>query len=267
MECTSKRTKAYKSTQTGFFKAMAKSMAHNAAQRKAKGREAAGECTIDSDALIKMFNDQKGLCAYSGLPMVTKPHSDWQLSPERLDNDLGYPASNTVLVCLEFNIAHIQWSRDKVKGLRELRSKPVDLDALKTQVANAKGKWSESPLRQFVVYLLGNARNHSRTIAKNPKRSKENSKLTLTIDDILQKIIDQKGRCAYSSIPLTYTHKVNYRVSIERINNRLGYTNENTVIICLEFNSTDRSSISDDATGSGQWSKAKFEYLLANMKV
>lgn len=266
-ECNRKRNIAYSSTLTGFFKLMANRMAKSAAKRKAKGREAAGVCTMDSDALIKMFNDQKGLCAYSGLPMATKPLSDWQASPERLNNDLGYPESNTVLVCFEFNTSHTQWSRDKVKKLRESMSKPVDLDALTTEVTNAKGKWSESALRQFATRLFSSAKRHSQVIANNPKRSKENSEFTLTIDDILQKIIDQKGRCAYSSIPLAYSRNADYRMSLERINNRLGYTNENTVLICLEFNSTDVSSIYESATGSGQWSKAKFEYLLANMNV
>jgi len=266
-ECMSKRNIAYRSTQTGFFKLMANRMAKSAAKRKAKGREAAGVCTMDSDALIKMFNDQKGRCAYSGLPMATKPLSDWQASPERLNNDLGYPESNTVLVCLEFNTAHIQWSRDTVKKLRELRDKPVDLDALTTHVENAKGKRTKSPLRQFATILFKCAKAHLRQIAKNPNRSKENSEFSLTVDIILQKIIDQKGRCAYSSIPLAYKRGSKYRVSIERINNKLGYTKENTVLICLEFNSTDRSSISDNSTGSSQWSKAKFEYLIANMNV
>ena len=266
-ECKSKVGRAYSSTQTGFFKKMAMRMAERAVKWKEKCRADVGVCEVDSDTLVKIYNDQKGLCAYSGLPMVTKPLSDWQASSERLDNDLGYSVSNIVLVCLEFNTGNTQWSRDKVKKLRELQSEPVDLDALKDQVANAKGRWSESSFRQYVVNLIASAKTHSLKIAKNSQRSKENSKFTLTVDDILQKIIDQKGRCAYSSIPLTYKRKGAYRVSIERINNRLGYTKENIVLICLEFNSIDRSSISDNATGSSQWSKTKFEYLLANMKV
>jgi len=266
-ECTSNVYRAYRSTQTGFFKAMAIRMAHRSVQRKAKGREAAGVCDVGSDTLLKIFNDQKGLCAYSGLPMVPKPLSDWQVSSERLNNDLGYPTPNTVLVCLEFNTGNTQWSRDKIKKLMDVMSASVDFDALTTHVVNAKGKRSKSPLRQFATHLLNNARNHSLRIAKNTKRSKENSNFTLIVDDIFQKIIDQKGRCAYSSIPLTYKYNAAYRMSLERINNKLGYTNENTVLICIEFNSTDMSSISDNAIGSSQWSKAKFEYLLANMRV
>jgi len=266
-ECKSKREKAYSSTQTGFFKKMARRIAQTAAKRKAKGRTDAGVCDVDYDKLVKIFNDQKGLCAYSGLPMVPKPLSDWQASSERLNNDLGYPEFNTVLVCLEFNTGNTQWSRDKVKGLKELRSKPVDLDALTTQVENAKGKGSISPLRRFTTNLFRSAQKHSLRIAKNPKRSKENSEFSLTVDDILQKIIDQKGRCAYSSIPLAYERNADYRASIERINSKLGHTDENTVLICLDFNSTDMSSISDNATGSSQWSKEKFDYLLSNMNV
>ena len=54
-------------------------------------------------------------------------------------------------------------------------------------------------------------------------------------------------------------------MSLERLNNKKGYTKENTVLICVEFNSIDRSSISiNQGTGSSQWSKEKFQYLLNN---
>jgi hypothetical protein len=52
--------------------------------------------------------------------------------------------------------------------------------------------------------------------------------------------------------------------SLERLDSKKGYTIENTVLICVEFNSSDRSSISTTSTGSGQWSKEKFDHLMKN---
>jgi len=122
-------------------------------------------------------------------------------------------------------------------------------------------------LRGFVKRLLHHVEKHVAKISKNNKRSKENSEFTLTLENVLQKIIDQKGRCAYSGIPLAFTLNSSWRMSIERINNRRGYTIDNIVLICIEFNTGDNSWQSEDAEGSCQWSKAKVEYFLKNMKI
>merc|ERR1711871_282593 len=70
----------------------------------------------------------------------------------------------------------------------------------------------------------------------------------------------QRGRCFYSDIPMEclYPHS-DWRMSLERINNRCGHTRDNCVLIANEFNTPDWSSRSADAQvhGTAQWSRAK----------
>ncbi len=57
-------------------------------------------------------------------------------------------------------------------------------------------------------------------------------------------------------------------MSIERINNSKGYTKSNTVLICIEFNTTDTTpyrSINTMSTGFAQWSKQKFNLLMESL--
>ena len=129
-----------------------------------------------------------------------------------------------------------------------------------------KSDVARNTMRGFIIHALGSARDHCKNIKKNVKRSEENSKYELTLEIILNKIIQQKGRCYYSNIPLTFKPKTDWSLSIERLDNKKGYTDKNTVLICLEFNSMDQSSITETETGSGQWSKEKFSYFMKNFK-
>lgn len=119
-------------------------------------------------------------------------------------------------------------------------------------------------LRGFMKTMLSSAKQNS--LNKSNKRSDECKICTLTFDDLLDKIIEQKGRCYYSDIPLIFKTNSDWRCSLERLNNKLGYTKENTVLICSEFNSGDHSVMSkDENIGSAQWSKDKFNYLLEHL--
>lgn len=138
--CHRKRHVEYKSTEKGFFITIASAIKSTAKRRGKKGRTDAGICTIDTDFLMKLFHEQKGLCHYSGLPMVTKPLSNWQVSCERLNNALGYIPSNVKLVCLEFNTGNGQWSREKVEQIKKLIRKRVNINQLKQLTDEAKEK-------------------------------------------------------------------------------------------------------------------------------
>ena len=79
------------------------------------------------------------------------PHSDWRMSLERLDNDLGYVQENCVLVAAEFNTAgkiskkvvknensgSSQWSLEKVLRLPAERDSNVDLLSLQQSIEAA----------------------------------------------------------------------------------------------------------------------------------
>jgi hypothetical protein len=60
---------------------------------------------IDYKVLVELYKQQKGLCAYSGLPLQFGSYLDknWVASLERIDVTKGYTKDNVCLICLEFN--------------------------------------------------------------------------------------------------------------------------------------------------------------------
>ncbi|CAH6420050.1 Hypothetical protein UVM_LOCUS35 [uncultured virus] len=103
----------------------------------------------------------------------------------------------------------------------------------------ASFKDTRSTLRGFVGCLVRNA--YSRSCRRRErKRSRINldacSVPTLTMDDVFAKIEFQKGRCFYSDIPMAFKSDSDWTCSLERIDENLGYTNENVVLVCFEFN-------------------------------
>src|SRR5436309_143770 len=68
----------------------------------------------------------------------------------------------------------------------------------------------------------------------------------------LAEIEAQYGLCYYSGIAMKFEHHADYTCSLERLDNTLGETVENTVLVCAEaeFNTT------------AQFSRDKFNYML-----
>lgn len=303
----------------GFLSNMAGAIKHRSSHHIKMGK--IGICNIDTKFLDKLYKDQKGLCYYSGIELSTKMKSDWQASPERLRNDIGYTKENVRLVCLEFNIAHAQWNREKLNQLITLREKIVDINDLKQKIETAKIRKLPSPprkikrkikvingdkyyecmkcnklkiiskfairkkynipyyccfecekikkkeykdtLRGFLISKLGSAKHHIKKIHSKKKRIANDYVFTLTLNDLFDKLLEQKGKCYYSGVNLSFVPNSDWMVSLERLDSTKGYTKKNTVLICVEFNSTDTTANRTiEGTGSGQWSKEKVALLL-----
>ncbi len=71
------------------------------------------EYNIDTDYVFELIKQQKGRCYYSNIPLSFKPLSSWKASIERIDETKGYIKGNIVIICLEFNVGHVQWNRTK----------------------------------------------------------------------------------------------------------------------------------------------------------
>ena len=89
----------------------------------------------------------------------------------------------------------------------------------------------------------------------------------LHVDFILDLILKQDGRCAYSGIPMEmrFPHS-DWRMSLERLSNEVGYQQQNCVLVAAEFNTSGIVSQrvpSCDAIGSSKWSKKKVHKLRA----
>lgn len=242
-----KNNRRDKSSLYGFLKSILHNSKGTAKNRLRKGRIEAGIHSIIFDDLMELWNNQKGLCYYSNLPMNHKPHSDWNVSLERLNQEKGYIKDNIVLCCQEFN-GRIQWDLNKINNISSLRNENYIFDK----------KIIETSLKILIGSTLGNC-------------IRSNKLFDITIEDLKDQYVNQNGRCAYSNIILNpvishknkhYKRNSNWKMSIERKDVKIGYTKENILLICLEFNTSDKSNTTINPSGSSRWTLEKFNIFL-----
>lgn len=115
----------------------------------------------------------------------------------------------------------------------------------------------------FIMRRIKEARNRCQR-RKQIKQRKDNSgEFNITLDIILNKLKEQKGKCYYSNIPLVFKRKSDWMMSLERLDNSEGYTENNTVLVCAEFNSSDQSGKANNKTENCiKWSNKKFKYFI-----
>lgn len=111
-------------------------------------------------------------------------------------------------------------------------------------------------LRGNVIRALCHARARSKG---------RNQVCTLSLDDILDMLLMQGGRCYYSGMPMECTiPKSHWRMSLERVDNENGYTKDNCVLVAREFNTSDFSRNRKNVIkvhGTAQWSRQKVQYV------
>jgi hypothetical protein len=223
------------------------------------------EFQLDSTFLEDLMKKQNGKCNYSGLPMFLGPDVvDWKCTIERLDDSIGYLKDNVVLCCHEFNVA-AKWTPAKITAVWTLRQQAVDLEALQSVLQCLKGKrrradrqrvWrdlshlsaEQHAMVVFVQQMARHAKGAAKARSNRTRKRKADTSAECSIDEhtIVDKFEQQGGRCYISNIPLVLESNVDWRCSLERLDNAKGYTDENTVLVCLEFN------------GPAQWTRAKF---------
>lgn len=268
-----------------------------------KNRSEAGEHTIKDSYLEELYEKQNGLCYYSNIPM-NFDKSEWKVSIERLDNTKGYIEGNIVLCCLELNTG-AKWSLEKVdqavKSYDSFVFKPVpprkrktynkfpqrivstgrhcvycdevktvkEFSALSTckLCHNEHQKICRSTARGALSRLISNARTSSNIRMKNEGKS-DRTVVDIDLEFIIDLYEKQKGRCAYSGIPLQFgSCKDNdWVMSLERLDITKGYTADNVCLICVEFNSCDQSKKTGLDYGRAGWSRLKFELFVAHVK-
>lgn len=101
--CTAKKDNARRNTWRGRIQLSVNSARAASKSRKGvRNRKNMGDFELTYDDVVDMYERQKGVCYYSGIPLeCTGP--EWLMSLERLNVNLDYSASNVRLVCQEFN--------------------------------------------------------------------------------------------------------------------------------------------------------------------
>lgn len=82
----------------------------------------------------------------------------------------------------------------------------------------------------FFRRLLSSCRSN----LKNKKR--ELGEMTLTLEQLKAKWVEQKGKCKISGVPMFTGVHIDFKASVERSNNNITYTDENTILIIFELN-------------------------------
>jgi len=208
------------------------------------------------EILEKMWEDQGGRCAYSGLPLSL--HGDWQASLERKDPNRGYELDNICLICLELNVSE-QWSPEKIEFLKSLpRFEEVtysdEIESFR-YTATHKGDIDLVFLRKKLYSARGRAKKWL-----CGHRNMEDSICDLSLEDVVRLLNYQKGLCAYSGFKMSFIQGDDFSASLERINPRKGYYKDNLILVCKIFNVGDhRVDSPKEHAMYPVWSKAKFE--------
>lgn len=135
---------------------------------------------------------------------------------------------------------------------------PTRLKSYCKECASTKFYNYRCTLRGRIQSLLGAARHR---VARARIRSMRDLECTLTVEDCLDMLWAQRGRCYYSGVPVNYLRpNSHWRLSCERLDNHKGYTQDNCVFVAAEFNTSDYSispNVVSPIHGTAQWSKRK----------
>jgi hypothetical protein len=255
--CAKALFSVYTSTPTGYLRCLVKRTKSNALLKKRTGH------TLTYKDFMQILERQQHRCYYSNLPLVFSPYSAFQCSPERLDNALNYTPENTVACILEMNTP-LQWSREKavhavthsdsvsevdvLQNMERVLLRPKKHNFTPSEPASDGKTW-----RSVFQQLLRSAKCSS---SHRAAKGRVDMEFELDLVDMVNMYIAQRGVCAYSGIVLTL--RGDWRVSIERINVRRGYSADNVCLVVLEMNCIDRSSTCTDETTEGGWSREKY---------
>lgn len=170
------------------------------------------------------------------------------IQPKRIERKL-IEEMTTKYLCLMCNIHKTEDCFTTKRGKIYSKCKTCD---------TKRKREDKNKLRGYIVCKLDYAKKRS---------IKRRQEFAIDLNWALDQILKQNGRCYYSGIPLVFKRNTEWQCSFERLNGKIGYTKENTILICVEFNSIDRSiEATYKNSGSGQWSKEKFNFLLAQLE-
>ena len=256
-----------------------------------------GRHELTTELIITKFESQKGLGYLSKMPLHHRPFSDWQMSLDRINDNVDYTTNNTVLEALEFN-HRVKWTEQKMQQMPQLMEVIIPYSALKTQVQIAKQeiqrkknglntrlKSQKIVLNDVLHYKCLDCNmikkedefyvSH-RTRCKQCRKQRTNtlaglisvlidnaaanqSIMEINTDHVLELLLYQQGRSYYTGLPLGLNAGA-WQLSLERIDNSIGYVEGNVILENWEFNTMDQSVVcrlDDLITGSAQWSRKK----------
>jgi len=224
--CNSVCRERSRNTEMGQVSRLVQRSRRNSRARGARD-PARGVNRIDNDFVFQQLRAQDYKCYYSALPLSFVTKDMHQASLERLDDTQGYVPENTVIVCKMFNIGQGRtMSRRKFRHVVGHRDHPFTAAEYRAQMKH---------IRAFASSAYHGARGSCKQ--RNRTRPHERHEVTVTQQDLVDLVWAQRGLCAYSDVRMSFEiGSPDWMVSLERMDPRKGYTRDNVVLVCLEFN-------------------------------
>lgn len=163
-------------------------------------------------------------------------------SIERLDTSKGYETGNLVWCIFEFD-SPTQWTIEKIREMHEMLKNPyipcqtqhLSKSGVPAYVnENIKPRCNDFTniecVLRYKIKLSLERTEHRNAMGKNHKHD-------ITARYLMKLFIEQKGRCAVSGIVFPFGADAdNWVISIDRLDNSVGYVKGNVRLVCEEFN-------------------------------
>ena len=118
--------------------------------------------------------------------------------------------------------------------------------------------------RRALQNLLKNSKSHTKERGKIYTDKRDNT-YNIDFEFLVELYQKQKGLCNYSGLPLKFGSCLehDWTISLERIDSLKGYIKTNVCLICIEFNTCDKSvCYKNNNSGNSGWNKEKFTYFV-----
>lgn len=147
----------------------------------------------------------------------------------------------------------------KLETKEYFASNKAGKDGLNSTCKSCKSTYSKNYSNTFDGFfkkLSDGCKGHARARLNKTDNLNRVQRGICTINEEFLKNLykSQKGLCYYSNIPMNTQSYIEWKCSVERINNNKGYISDNIVLCCYEFNI------------AKQWTKEKFQQIIGLIK-
>ncbi len=199
-------------------------------RKKGYNKKLGHDCDIDIEYIELLINNQDSKCIYCNhkLDIVAGNRNFDQLSVDRINSNKLYFKDNIHLTCVFCNYGK--------NDSDDLIYKQF-ICALRGQKYNFEYTEHKYLIRQLV------------SACKKVDKKKYPVENTITIEQVKELLIKQNNKCAISGIEFINADINHYpfKMSLDRIDNSLGHTYENTQLVCMAINLAKSDKSNDDA--------------------
>ena len=145
IQCREEANKIYRTTPRGSLSILQGHAKARCKKKSNNGRDMKFE--IDFDFLVELFHKQKGLCAYSGIPLTFGSHHEiyWTTSLERINPLMGYTKENVCFIIYELNVTDNTARAKEIENVGGTSTwSKAKIEFLKTHIKNL----------QFIQYTI-----------------------------------------------------------------------------------------------------------------